>query len=190
MRLLLGFDNATGEFLDSLRSRFAPDCPYHSSDGDMFIILDSLPLKHAERYPSTIRKIAKRQVAFPLGRVAMFEQREIYQNGRYKPPGVALQTYLTPEIWRIRSEMLQALQGLPGTEMVQSRERLSCPFSRPQTIAEARETAEALKAAFPKGISLGLVNRLILLEGVENKFESAYRSDFYFKGSKKYVKYE
>jgi hypothetical protein len=134
MRLLLGLEDASGELLNSLRSRFAPDCPYHSLDGDRFIILDNLPLKHAERYPGIIRKVANRQVAFPLGNVTTFEQREIYQNGRYKPPGVALQAYLTPEILRIRSETLQALQGLPGIEIVQSREKLSAPSLGPKLL--------------------------------------------------------
>jgi hypothetical protein len=86
---------------------------------------------------------------------------------RYQPPGVALQAYLTPEILRIRSEMLQALQSLPGIERIKSREQLSWPFSRAQTLAAAREPVEALKAAFPKGILLGLANKLVLLEGVE-----------------------
>jgi hypothetical protein len=86
--------------------------------------------------------------------------------------------------------MLQALKGLPGIERIKCREQLSCPFSRPQTAAAARATAEALKATFPKGILVGLVNRLVLLERMDGNFESAYRGDFYFKGAKKDVKYE
>ena len=127
-------------------------------------------MKHAERYPNIIRKIVDRQVAFPLGYATPFEQFEKYKDGKHFPPRVTLKTRLTTQVSTIYSELLGALQGLPGIERIKSRELMYCPFSRPQTAAAARETAEALKAAFPKGILLGMVNRLVLLEGEQNRF--------------------
>jgi hypothetical protein len=190
MQLLLGLGDASQELLNSLRPRFAPDCPTNSWEGVKFILLDNLPIKHAERYPKIIRNIVDRQVAFHLDYATPFEQFEKYEDGKHFPPGVALKARPTTQVSKIRSELLGALQGLPGIEGIKSRELLYCPFSRPQTAAAARQTAEALKTAFPKGILLGMVNRLVLLEGAQNKFEPAYRGDFYFKGAKKDVKYE
>ena len=129
-------------------------------------------------------------MAFPLGYAIPFEQFEKYQDGKHFPPGVTLKTYPTVQARKICPELLGALQGLPDIETIKSREQMYCPLSRPQTAAAARETAEALKAAFPKGILLGMVNRLVLLEGAQNRFEPAYRGDFHFKGAKKDVKYE
>jgi hypothetical protein len=102
MQLILALDDACDEILMPLRSRFAPDCPTNSWENSRFVILDDLPIKHAKRYPEIIRKIVDRQVSFPLGNVTPFEQRKVYRNGRYKPPGVALSANLTPEILKIR----------------------------------------------------------------------------------------
>jgi hypothetical protein len=191
MRLKLGLEDASRELLNSLRYRFTPDCPASSwGNSAGSIILDNLPIKYAERYPAIIRKIVDRQVALPLGNARPFEQFEKYRDGKHLPAGVTLEIYMKPEILRIRSEILQALHGLSGIETINIRECLYFSFSRPQTSGEARETAEALKAAFPKGISLGLADRLTLLQAVEEKFAPTYRGDFYFKEAKKDVKYE
>jgi hypothetical protein len=185
MQLFLGLGDLSQELLNPLRPRFAPDCPTNPWEGVNFIFLDNLPIKHAERYPKMLRKIVDRQVAFPLGYANPFEQFEKYEDGKHFPPGVTLKTRPTTQISKICSELLRALQGLPGIERIKSRELMYCPFSRPQTAAAARETAKALKAAFPKGILLGMVNRLVLLEGAPNRFEHTYRGDFYFKECKK-----
>jgi hypothetical protein len=131
MRVLLGLDGGTLEFLNSLRSRFSPDCET-KCDQTFFILLDHLPIAHAHRYPKILRKIVDRHVPFHLGSVIPFQQFEGYKNGRYKPPGATLKTYPTAQLSKICSELLEALNGLPGIEKIRVRDVMYTVFSRPQ----------------------------------------------------------
>lgn len=119
-------------------------------------IMSNLPAEHVALYPKIVSKICQETCNFPIGKGRLW---------LFKATGdVALMFPPPAEVYSIWGEMWKAMDGLPGTERLETPVNLVVPVLHPPIFTRDDPFICRLEKTFPDGIPLNMARGLFLQE--------------------------